>query len=174
MTDWTPVLTALVALGAALVGYGVGYVVEQRRAGAARSARELELGWQRNERKRHELIELQRALGDYVVHMDELAGNALRHYRVVPSWQPLRAEFTSRLYESQLYAGFAATRTGDEEIRAGSVGVITACDDLLGATTVDGAQAAVTALSASLSKVDSMIFDRLKALDSGITKPNGA
>jgi len=172
MTDWTPVLTALVALGAALVGYAVGFVMEQRRAGAARAARELELGWQRNERKRQELIELQRALGDHVVRMDELAGNALRHYRVVPSWQPLQAEFTSRLYESQLYAGFAATRTGDEEIRAGSAEVITACDTLLGATTVDAAQTAVKALSASLSKLDAMIFDRLKALDSN-SKLNG-
>lgn len=51
--------------------------------------------------------------------------------------------------------------------------MISACDSLLGATTVDAAQAAVTALSASLSKVDSMIFDRLKALDSG-SKLNGA
>ena len=168
MTDWTPVFTALVALGAALLGYGVGYFVEQRRAGSARRARELELAWQRHERKCHELIELQRALGDHVVRMDELAGNALRHYRVVPSWQPLRAEFTSRLYESQLYAGFLATRTGDEEVRVGSGEVIAACDELLGATTVDAAQTAVKRLSASLSKVDALIFDRLKALDSGI------
>ena len=173
MTDWTPVLTALVALGAALLGYGAGYVVEQRRSGSARRARELELAWQRNERKRQELVELQRALGDHVVRMDELVGNALRHYRVVPQWQPLRAEFTSRLYESQLYAGFLATRTADEDVRAGSIEVISACDSLLGATTADAAQAAVKTISASLSKVDATIFDRLKALDSGLNLNGG-
>ena len=163
--DWTTVLTALISAAAALAGLIVGYRIEEHRSVEARKARQEERDWQRNERKRQELIELQQALGDHIVRVDSLVADAQRENREGHAWQALRSRFNRDLYESQLRVVFLATRTADAGVYAAMQDLIGTCDVVIGAKSAEDTELALTPMSNSLGRADKLIFERLKVLD---------
>jgi len=165
--DWTTVLTALISAAAALAGYVIGYRIEERRSSEARKARHEERDWQRRERKRQELSELQQGLGDFVVIVTARVSDALPAYTPTQPWHP-SGGFFQKLYEAQLHALFLATQTADEGVYEAARDVVGQSEVVQQAKNPDDAVRAIAALTGALGRADNLIFERLKTIDGGL------
>lgn len=164
MTDWTVVLAATVSGAAALIGTSVGSLVEIHKGKQVREARQEERDFERRRQRRQELIELEKAL---VAHVTATATVAFRvrdeANKLGTPYSP-PAGFNSELYDSNVRTAMMATWTGDDAIHAAITQALELSYQFLTAQNATEQTKASDSLSEATSRVNDLVYLRLKDL----------
>jgi len=164
MTDWTVVWAAAVSGAAALVGTSVGSLVEIHKGKQARETRQEDRDFERRRQRRQELIELEKALVGHIAATAEVAFRVRDEANKLGMPFAPPAGFNGELYDSNVRTAMMATWTGDDAIHAAIGQALELSYRFLTARNATEQTKASDSLSEATSRVNDLVYQRLKDL----------